>query len=101
MDPERWKQVDSLFQSALERPLADRDAFLRQACAGDQELEREVRELLTSDKGAGTFLETPAMEAAARSLAGRNAWKRRGPDDRHQHLARDCGRSLGPQGYRA
>jgi serine/threonine protein kinase len=43
--------------------------FLRQACAGDQELEREVRSLLASDRQAGSFLDSPAMELAARSIA--------------------------------
>ena len=72
MDPERWKQVDSLLQSALERPPAERDAFLRQACSGDQALEREVRSLLASEQQAGSFLESPAIEVAARALAGRH-----------------------------
>ncbi len=36
MDSERWKQVDSLLQSVLERVPEERDAFLRQACAGDE-----------------------------------------------------------------
>ena len=50
MDSERWKQVDNLLQSALDRPPEERDAFLRQACAGDEALEREVRSLLTSER---------------------------------------------------
>ncbi len=70
MDSERWKQVDSLLQSVLQRPPAERDAFLRQACAGDQALEREVRSLLASGQDAGSFLERPAMEMAARAIAG-------------------------------
>src|SRR5260221_10257418 len=69
MDPERWKQVDSLLQSVLERPPEERDAFLRHACAGDEALEREVRSLLTAQHQAGSFLESPAMEVAARVLA--------------------------------
>src|SRR5215472_9783861 len=63
MDVERWKQVDSLLQSVLERRSEDRDAFLRQACAGDESLEREVRSLLTLEGKAGSFLRTPVMEA--------------------------------------
>ncbi len=31
MNPERWDQVDRLLRSALERPAAERDAFLRRA----------------------------------------------------------------------
>ena len=40
MDLDHWKQLDSLLQSVLERPLEERDAFLRHACAGDETLER-------------------------------------------------------------
>jgi serine/threonine protein kinase/Tfp pilus assembly protein PilF len=69
MDSNRWKQVDNLLQAVLERPPRDRDAFLRHACAGDEALEREVRSLLTSQRQAGTFLESPAIELAARALA--------------------------------
>ena len=68
MDSERWKQIDSLLQSVLERPPEERDAFLRRACAGDAALEREVRSLLASQQRAGSFLESPAIEAAARTL---------------------------------
>ncbi|HEV2380748.1 MAG TPA: protein kinase [Terriglobia bacterium] len=58
-----------MLQSALEQPPGEREAFLRQACGGDQALEREVRSLLVSHQEAGTFLESPAMKAAARALA--------------------------------
>src|SRR5580658_3717234 len=68
MDPERWKQVDSLLQAALERPPAERGEFLRKACEGDEALEREVRSLLASEQKAGGFLLSPAIEVAARNL---------------------------------
>ncbi|HYK89144.1 MAG TPA: serine/threonine-protein kinase [Acidobacteriota bacterium] len=69
MNSERWVQVDSLLQSALERPAEERDAFLRHSCAGDEELECEVRSLLISQQQAGSFLENRAIELAARVLA--------------------------------
>ena len=69
MNSDRWKQIDKLLQLVLERPLEERDLFLRQACPGDAELEREVRSLLASQQQAGSFLETPAMEVAAQALA--------------------------------
>ncbi len=50
MNSEQWKRVDSLLQAALERPPAERSEFLRQACAGDEALEREVRSLLFSEQ---------------------------------------------------
>jgi len=62
MDSERWKRIDSLLHAALERPPAEREGFLRQACAGDEGLEREVRSLLASDQQAGSFLDSPAAE---------------------------------------
>jgi len=69
MDPAKWKQLDNLWQSVLERPPGERDAFLRRACEGDEALEREVRALLSLEQRVGSFLEHPAMEVAARALA--------------------------------
>jgi serine/threonine protein kinase/tetratricopeptide (TPR) repeat protein len=69
VDSNRWKQVDSLLQSVLERAPEERDAFLRHACATDEALEREVRSLLMAHQKVGAFLESPAIEVAARALA--------------------------------
>ena len=69
MDAERWKQVDRLLEAALARPPDERDAFLRQACAGDEALEREIHSLLTARAQADSFLERPAMDVAARGVA--------------------------------
>jgi len=68
MDSDRWKQVDNLLQAVLERPPEERAEFLRRACAGDEALEREVRSLLASQQRAGSFLESPAIEVAARAI---------------------------------
>ncbi|HEV2425914.1 MAG TPA: protein kinase [Terriglobia bacterium] len=72
MDSARWTKVDSLLQALLERPPEERDAFLREACAGDEVLEHEVRSLLKSHQQAGTFLERPAIEVAARALSSQD-----------------------------
>src|SRR5438094_698722 len=69
MDSELWKRIDDLLHAALEQPPAGRDDFLRQACAGDQALEAEVRSLLASQQKAGNFLRNPAIEEAARNVA--------------------------------
>ena len=69
MDPERWQKIDNLLQSVLRQSPSQREAFLRQACEGDEALEREVRSLLTAAREAGSFLESPALEMAARDLA--------------------------------
>ena len=69
MHPETWKKVEAVLQSVLDRPVADRDAYLRDACAGDESLEREVRSLLGSELSAELFLEDPAMHVAASATA--------------------------------
>ena len=65
-----WRRVDHVLQAALLRPPGERDRFLRHACAGDTALENEVRSLLAADEQAGSFLDDPAIHAAARALAG-------------------------------
>jgi eukaryotic-like serine/threonine-protein kinase len=57
----RWKQVEDVLQSALDRPPEERGAFLRAACCGDETLEREVRSLLRLDQRAEGFLSHPAI----------------------------------------
>jgi serine/threonine protein kinase len=81
MDSDRWQQVDSLLQSVLERPPEERDTFLRHACADDQALENEVRSLLRAQQQAGSFLESPAIEAAALALAQQQSKQAQEGDD--------------------
>ena len=70
MDTDRWNRVDQLLQSALDTPAVERDAYLRNACGGDQRLEEEVRSLLVAHDRADRFLGAPAIDLAARELAG-------------------------------
>ena len=60
MKPERWQQIDSLLDAALERPPEQRAAFLDHACAGDSALRKEVESLLEHDERAVDFIEAPA-----------------------------------------
>src|SRR5262245_60999000 len=47
-DAERWHVVESLFEAALQRPLAERASYLREACANDPDLYRDVESLLAN-----------------------------------------------------
>ncbi len=58
--PERWATVERLYHEALTRGAPEREAFLTDACAGDDPLRREIESLLAHDGGAG-FLSTPAV----------------------------------------
>ncbi|MGH9834177.1 MAG: hypothetical protein ACRD9Y_14250 [Blastocatellia bacterium] len=68
MKPERWKQVEQLYHAALEHEPGAREAFLAQACAGDEDLRREVEELLRYDGEAEGFIEGNALAFEARRL---------------------------------
>ena len=73
MDNDRWHHVDQLLQSALDIPAVERDAYLRRACGGDQRLEDDVRSLLAAHDRADGFLGAPAIDLAARELAGQRS----------------------------
>ncbi|MBZ5697190.1 MAG: serine/threonine protein kinase [Acidobacteriia bacterium] len=69
MTPERWKKVEQLYHAALEREESQRAAYLHEVCAGDNALQREVESLLVQESRAEQFLETPALDVAAKVLA--------------------------------
>ena len=63
MTPERWQRVKELFQASCELDASERGRWLAEACAGDDDLRREVERLLQSFSEAGDFIEQPAMAA--------------------------------------
>ncbi len=80
MKPESWQQLDNLFHSALERVPEGRAAFLDGACAGDDQLRKQVEALLAAHEKAGSFIEGSAMEVEARRVAA-------DPEDRAAEFA--------------
>ena len=58
MKPERWQQISQLYQAALARE-GDCAAFLKQACADDEELRLDVESLLAHQASAEAFLTSP------------------------------------------
>ena len=65
MSADRQRLITDLFHAALERDASDRAALLREACAGDEALQREVESLLHYEDAADRFLERPAVEEVA------------------------------------
>src|ERR1035441_266135 len=63
MSPERYRQIKSILQAALEIDPAGQAPFLETACRGDPELKTEVQSLLHHDGKAAGFLEKPAVAA--------------------------------------
>ena len=94
MTPERWQQVKEVLYAALERIPAQRAAFLDDACQGDQALRGEVEALLVAHEQAEEsedFLNQPALQVAARELAGQSL-----SGAQTQPLANPAPRRIGP-----
>src|SRR2546421_3020212 len=73
MTPERWQRVKQIFDSARECAPEQRSAFLAGACGGDVDLRGEVESLIASHEKTGTFIDSPAYEAAANLIADEKA----------------------------
>ena len=70
MRPERHQRIGELYHGKTPEFLAEqRAAFLAQACGGDEGLRREVESLLARDSKAESFIESPALEIAAKAVA--------------------------------
>src|SRR5262245_37146254 len=69
IEPQRWERIKWLYHAALDRDANEREAFLAEACAGDESLRGEVESLLHCDDRAEGFIEAPALEIAARAMA--------------------------------
>ena len=57
-------KIEKIYHSALELSAHQRDAFLRDSCEDDAELRREVESLLSLEKQAANFIETPPEDIA-------------------------------------
>ncbi|MFN0124911.1 MAG: protein kinase domain-containing protein, partial [Blastocatellia bacterium] len=66
MSPDRFRQIEQIYLSALDHDPARRTDFLAAACAADDSLRREVESMLAAHGEAGTFLLSPAGESSAR-----------------------------------
>jgi len=65
MTPERYRRINELADAALELPAARRDAFLADACAGDEELRADVERLVRTEESGVDFLTAPAISRLA------------------------------------
>ncbi|MDR0311706.1 MAG: serine/threonine protein kinase [Acidobacteriota bacterium] len=65
VNPDRWRQIKTLFTQAAAMPPAERAAFLEKACGGDAGLHNEIENLFAEDR-ADDFLEKPVYAAAPR-----------------------------------
>src|SRR5690349_3557376 len=59
MTPERWRQVEEIFQAALDLAPEDRTRYVSDVCAADSQLKRDVESLLSQYDSAGELLDEP------------------------------------------
>ena len=59
MSPERWKQIEELFEAASEMPASERPNYVLKRSNGDPDLASEVNKLLSSLDSADEFIESP------------------------------------------
>jgi Tol biopolymer transport system component len=73
MTPERWKEIERLYQASKELQIGEREQFLSRTCA-NEEIRREVESLLTHSDGL-SLIERPgldvAIEIAAQDVSGK------------------------------
>ncbi len=101
MKPERWRQVDQLFQAALERAPEERAAFVSEACGDDDSLRREVEALLAADEQAGSLIEAPAYAVAAPLIVGGDTPSLLGKNIGHYQIISLVGKGGMGEVYRA
>src|SRR5829696_2855467 len=64
MTTDRWQRTEAVFHAARARPVAERAAFLVEACGRDEALRRDVESLLDDAASDDGFLaEPPALLA--------------------------------------
>ena len=69
MNPDQWKEIERIFQAALEIVPENRADFLDRSCGTDRHIRQEVESLLQFHHPANPFMEEAAIEIAAEILA--------------------------------
>src|SRR5258705_11372133 len=73
MTEERWRAIEDLFERAQAAPVDERAALLERACAGDDELFREVSTLLANAANGGASIRRAVAAEAGSYHASRRA----------------------------
>src|SRR5262245_10651008 len=76
MSPERWEQIQKVFDEARAVKPDARAALLEVACKGDDELRQEIEWMLAHQDDAKNFIPAPAIERLAMSVAADQATSR-------------------------
>ncbi|MEM1093214.1 MAG: serine/threonine-protein kinase [Bacteroidota bacterium] len=86
MDAEQWDRLNALFDAACEHPADEREAYVRQASAGDRELFDAVMGLLREDKSTAQLLDGVVFDTQALLATAPQEGDRVGPYRLVRHL---------------
>src|SRR5438128_631179 len=59
--PDKWQRAKAVFDAVLQQPAGQRASFLHVACPED-DLRKQVEQLLLNHEQAGSFLSKPVIE---------------------------------------
>jgi hypothetical protein len=69
MNQERWNQINAIYNEAMDLPVNQRKEFVNKICANDEKLLDQINRLLESSEQESGFLDSPAIEIAAKAIA--------------------------------
>lgn len=88
----RWDEIDPLLERLLDLPASDREAFLDEACAGDDVLAAALRRLVGFAESQSSTLARPGSDLVRQALSDPS----RRPIDIAASAQARLGRSVGP-----
>jgi Tfp pilus assembly protein PilF len=65
LTPQRWRRINEIFHLAREKAAGDVESYVREVCAGDDEMRSEVEDMLREHSRTGFMDESPWSPARA------------------------------------
>ncbi|MBS1796640.1 MAG: protein kinase [Acidobacteria bacterium] len=59
MNPQKWQQIEEIFQDALDLPAGERERFIAEKCGADEDVRAEVEKFIARFEQNEDFLESP------------------------------------------
>lgn len=97
MSPDRWQQIEAVFQGAFDLPAEERGAYLSEKCGTDAELRVEVEKLLSDSESADSFIERPVwtdsdfLNSKAKKVISKSIDEEIGDNDRDELRGKQIG----------
>ena len=92
MSPDRWRQMNELFHTALSLDAQSRDEYLKDACRGDDRLRQEVEDLVAGHESAEAAMQTGFVRQAVQQLVDEDEPLAIGQEFRPYRVIREIGR---------